>query len=111
MKSRWVKGNFWTLCYQIDQGARRLLWIGKDRTGHSLETNTNDRRRMRDLMGSGLRTLRAFLLVESFEHLGRKVPSTPGAPASPEVTPNPSRGCPALSRPIAICSRTSCGGV
>lgn len=32
------KGKFWTLVYQIDEGARRLLWIGKDRTGHSLKT-------------------------------------------------------------------------
>jgi transposase len=148
------KGKFWTLVYQIDEGARRLLWIGKDRTGHSLKTifyrlgtlrcqevrficsdlwkpylgviakalpaalhildrfhirknlgeaidkirraevhalaraglapllkktrwtllkhrrnwNAHDRRRMRYLMGSGLRTLRAFFLVESFEH-------------------------------------------
>jgi transposase len=148
------KGKFWTLVYQIDQGARRLLWIGKDRTGRSLKTilcrlgtprcqevrficsdlwkpylgviakalpaalhildrfhirknlgeaidqirraevhalaraglapllkktrstllkhrrnwNANDRPRMRDLLGSGLRTLRAFLLLESFEH-------------------------------------------
>ena len=32
------KGKFWTVVYQIDEGARRLLWIGKDRTGHSLRT-------------------------------------------------------------------------
>ena len=32
------KGQFGTLVYQIDEGARRLLWIGKDRTGHSLKT-------------------------------------------------------------------------
>ena len=31
------KGQFWTLVYQIDEGARRLLWIGKDRNGHSLK--------------------------------------------------------------------------
>ena len=35
---------------------------------HRRNWNANDRRRMRDLMGSGLRTLRAFFLVESFEH-------------------------------------------
>ena len=32
------KGKLWTLVYQIDEGARRLFWIGKDRTGHSLKT-------------------------------------------------------------------------
>lgn len=149
-----AKGKLWTLVYQIDAGARRLLWIGKDRKGHTLHTLFNrlggarcaqiqficsdlwkgylrviaqrlpkalhildrfhirqslstaidqirrveaqalaqvgldpllknmrwallkhrrnwsarDRRRMRELMGSGLSTLRAFLLAESFEH-------------------------------------------
>lgn len=146
--------KFWTLVYQIDEGSRRLLWIGKDRTGATLHVFFNrlspalcaqvrficsdmwkpylgviaarlpqalhildrfhirrnlseaidkirraeihamaqaglspllermrwallkhrrnwtprERRRMRELMGSGLRSLRAFLLVESFEH-------------------------------------------
>jgi transposase len=149
-----AKGKFWSVVYQIDEGARRLLWIGRDRKAHSLQIFFNrlgpqlcsqvrficsdlwkpylaviaqrlpgalhildrfhirknlgeaidkirraethamaraglspllkkmrwvllkhrrnwsprDRRRMRELIGSGLGTLRAFLLVESFEH-------------------------------------------
>ena len=149
-----AKGKFWTLAYQIDEGARRLLWIGKDRKADTLKVffnrlgptlrqqvrficsdlwkpylaviakclpqalhildrfhirrnlsdavdkirraethamaraglcpllkklrwallkhrrnwNSKERRRMRDLLGSGLRSVRAFLLVESFEH-------------------------------------------
>jgi len=149
-----AKGKLWTVVYQIDQGARRLLWIGKDRKAATLEMifnrlgrmrcgaveficsdmwrgylgviarrlpqalhildrfhirknlgeaidlirraeshalaraglspllkklrwallkhrrnwTTNERRRMRELLGCGLRSLRAFLLVESFEH-------------------------------------------
>jgi transposase len=148
------KGKFWTVVYQIDEGARRLLWIGKDRKAATLQVFFNrlgaplcaqicficsdmwkpylaviaerlpaalhildrfhirrslgeaideirraeigararaglspclkkmrwallkhrrnwtnkERRRMRELFGSGLRSLRAFLLVESFEH-------------------------------------------
>jgi transposase len=38
--------------------------------------NANDWRRMRDLMGSGLSTLRAFLLVENFEHFWTYTSST-----------------------------------
>lgn len=146
--------KFWTLVYQIDEGSRRLLWVGKERTGACLrsllhrlgrsrrqsveiicsdlftgylgaikdllpqalhildrfhirknlgealeevrrrETEAHvkagispplkkmrwpllkhrrnwtaaDRRRMREVIGSGLRSIRAFLLVESFEH-------------------------------------------
>ena len=149
-----AKGKLWTVVYQIDQGARRLLWIGKDRKAATLNVIFNrlgrvrcagvqficsdmwrgylgviarrmpqalhildrfhirknlgdaidqirraethamaqaglspllkklrwtllkhrrnwtakERRRMRELLGSGLRSLRAFLLVESFEH-------------------------------------------
>jgi transposase len=149
-----AKGKLWTVVYQIDQGARRLLWIGKDRKAATLEMIFNhlgrarsaaveficsdmwrgylgviarrlpqalhildrfhirknlgeaidqirraeshamaraglapllkklrwallkhrrhwtakERRRMRELLGCGLRSLRAFLLVESFEH-------------------------------------------
>ncbi len=149
-----ARGKFWTLVYQIDEGARRLLWIGKDRKAATLgvffqrrgaafcgqirficsdlwkpylrviaqrlpaalhildrfhirknlgeaieqirraETHAlaraglspllkrmrwallkhrrnwskKERRRMRELLGSGLRSIRAFLLVESFEH-------------------------------------------
>jgi transposase len=32
----WVGHNYVTLVYQIDAGARRLLWIGKDRTAKTL---------------------------------------------------------------------------
>jgi len=149
-----AKGKLWTVVYQIDQGARRLLWIGKDRQAATLEMIFNrlgrarcaavqyicsdmwrgymgviarrlpqalhildrfhirknlgeaidhirraeshararaglspllkklrwallkhrcnwtrkERARMRDLYGRGLRSVRAFLLVESFEH-------------------------------------------
>lgn len=149
-----ARNKFWTLVYQIDEGRRRLLWVGKDRTKGTLKTIFNrlgkqrrarvrficsdmwkaylsviakmlpdalhildrfhirknlgeaiekirrqevralanagldpllknmrwtllkhrrnwtkkDRRRMRDLLASGLRSIRAFLLVESFEH-------------------------------------------
>jgi transposase len=149
-----AKGKLWTLVYQIDEGARRLLWIGKDRKARTLhmlfhrlgaarcaqvqficsdmwraylkviakrlpqalhildrfhirqnlskaidqirraETHAlaraglapllkkmrwtllkhrrnwtrKERRRMRELLGSGLRSLRAFHLAESFEH-------------------------------------------
>ena len=149
-----AKGKLWTVVYQIDEGARRLLWIGKDRKAATLEMIFNrlgwsrcaaveficsdmwrgylgviarrlpqalhildrfhirqnlgeaidqirraethamaraglapllkkmrwallkhrrnwtkkEKNRMRELMGSGLRSLRAFLLVESFEH-------------------------------------------
>jgi transposase len=149
-----ARGKLWTVVYQIDQGARRLLWIGKDRRAATLEMIFNrlgrarcaavqficsdmwrgylgviarrlpqalhilDRfhirknlgeaidqirraeshalaraglapllkklrwallkrrrnwtakegRRMRELLGCGLRSLRAFLLVESFDH-------------------------------------------
>lgn len=31
------RGKFWTLAYQIDEGAKRLLWVGKDRTGQTLD--------------------------------------------------------------------------
>jgi transposase len=154
--------KFWTLVYQIDEGSRRLLWVGKDRTGRTLgiffnrlgpalcaqvrficsdlwkpylgviaarlpealhildrfhirrnlseaidkvrraETHAlaraglspllkrmrwallkhrrnwtpKERRRMRELMGSGLRSLRAFVLVESFEHFWTYVSPT-----------------------------------
>jgi len=149
-----AKGKLWTVVYQIDQGARRLLWIGGDRKSATLEVIFNrlgkarcaaveficsdmwrgylgviarrmpqalhildrfhirknlgdaidqirraesramaraglspllkklrwtllkhrrnwtdkERRRIRELLGCGLRSLRAFLLVESFEH-------------------------------------------
>jgi transposase len=149
-----AKGKLWTLVYQIDEGARRLLWVGMDRKAHTLHVifnrlgsarcaliqficsdlwkgylgviaqrlpqalhildrfhirqnlsaaidqvrrvevhalaqvgltpllkrmrwallkhrrnwNAQDRRRMRELMGSGLASIRAFLLAESFEH-------------------------------------------
>lgn len=149
-----AKGKFWTLVYQIDEGSRRLLYIGKDRTGRSLDVffnrlgearratldficsdmwkpylgviarrmpealhildrfhirknlseaidkirrqeaaamaragispllkkmrwallkhrrnwNPNEKRRMRELVATGLQSIRAFLLVESFEH-------------------------------------------
>jgi transposase len=149
-----AKGKLWTVVYQIDAGARRLLWIGPDRKARTLEMIFNrlgrvrcaavaficsdmwrgylgviarrlpqalhildrfhirqnlgeaidqvrraetqararaglapllkklrwtllkhrrnwtakERRRMRALVGSGLRSLRAFLLVETFEH-------------------------------------------
>jgi transposase len=149
-----AKGKFWSVVYQIDEGARRLLWIGKDRKAGTLnvffnrlgalrceqirficsdlwkpylaviakrlpkalhildrfhirknlseaidkirraETHAmtrlglapllkkmrwtllkhrcnwtkNEKSRMRELFGSGLRTIRAFVLVESFEH-------------------------------------------
>jgi transposase len=149
-----AKGKLWTVVYQIDQGARRLLWIGQDRKAATLEMIFNrlgrarcaavqficsdmwrgylgviarrmpqalhildrfhirknlgeaidqirraeshamaraglapllkklrwtllkhrrnwtskESRRMRELLGCGLRSLRAFLLVESFEH-------------------------------------------
>jgi transposase len=149
-----AKKKLWTMVYQIDAGARRLLWIGKDRKAGTLEVVLNrlgpqrcqavkficsdmwcaylkviarrlpqalhildrfhirknlaeaidrirraetralaqaglapllkklrwtllkhrrnwsaqERGRMRELIGSGMRTLRAFLLVESFEH-------------------------------------------
>jgi transposase len=149
-----AKGKFWTLVYQIDEGAKRLLWIGKDRKAATLgvifnrmgaqvcghigficsdmwkpylgviaarlpqalhildrfhirrnlgeaidkvrraETHAlaqaglapllkrmrwallkhrrnwshKERIRMRELRGSGLRSMRAFVLVESFEH-------------------------------------------
>ena len=35
---------------------------------HRRNWTAKERRRMRELLGSGLRSLRAFLLVESFEH-------------------------------------------
>ncbi len=149
-----AKGKFWSVVYQIDEGCRRLLWIGKDRKADTLQVFFNrlgeerceqirficsdmwkaylrviaerlpealhildrfhirrnlseaidqirraethalakaglapplkkmrwallkhrrnwtrkERRRMRELLGSGLRSVRAFLLVESFEH-------------------------------------------
>lgn len=149
-----AKKKLWTVVYQIDQGARRLLWIGRDRKAATLHVifnrlgearcaaveficsdmwrgylgviaqrmpqalhildrfhirknlgealdqirraeshalaraglapllkklrwtllkhrrhwSTKERRRMRELLGSGLRSLRAFLLIESFEH-------------------------------------------
>ncbi len=149
-----ARGKFWTVAYQIDEGARRLLWIGKDRKADTLKVffhrlgfarceairficsdmwrpylaviadylpkalhildrfhirknlseaidkirraetharvkagldpllkkmrwallkhrrnwNRKERRCMRELFGSGLRSIRAFLLVESFEH-------------------------------------------
>jgi transposase len=149
-----AKAKLWTVVYQIDAGARRLLWIGKDRKAATLEMifhrlgrarcaavqficsdlwrgylgviarrlpealhildrfhlrknlgeaidqirraesqarahaglapllkklrwtllkhrrhwTAKERRRMRELFGCGLRSLRAFLLVESFEH-------------------------------------------
>jgi len=149
-----AKSRFWTLVYQIDEGARRLLWIGQDRTcatfrkffdqmgpavcggirfvcsdlwaaylrvvrerlpgvlhvldrfhirqlqseavdqvrrqeSHALATaglkpllkrmrwtflknrrnwTGSERHRMRNLQGASLRTVRAFLLVEAFQH-------------------------------------------
>lgn len=149
-----AKGKFWSVVYQIEEGCRRLLWIGKDRKADTLQVFFNrlgeerceqirficsdmwkaylrviaerlpealhildrfhirrnlseaidqirraethalakaglapplkkmrwallkhrrnwtrkERRRMRELLGSGLRSVRAFLLVESFEH-------------------------------------------
>ena len=36
-----AKGKFWTVVYQIDEGARRLLWIGKDRTAATLQVFFN----------------------------------------------------------------------
>ena len=149
-----ARGQFWTVAYQIDEGSRRLLWIGKDRRAGTLKVffnrlglarcaqvrficsdmwrpylaviaerlpkalhildrfhirknlseaidkirrvetharakagldpllkkmrwallkhrrnwSTKERRSMRGLFGSGLRCVRAFLLVESFEH-------------------------------------------
>jgi transposase len=149
-----AKGKLWTVVYQIDEGARRLLWIGQDRKAatlamifnrlgrarcaaveficsdlwrgylgiiaqrlpqalhildrfhirknlgeaidqirraeshalaragltpllkklrwallkHRRNWTAKERRRMRELVGCGLRSLRAFLLVESFEH-------------------------------------------
>ena len=33
-----ARGKFWSVVYQIDEGARRLLWIGKDRSAQSLKT-------------------------------------------------------------------------
>jgi transposase len=35
------KGKFWLVLYQIDEGVRRLLWIGKDRKGATLEVLFN----------------------------------------------------------------------
>jgi transposase len=35
------RGKFWTLAYQIDEGAKRLLWVGKDRTGKTLDVFFN----------------------------------------------------------------------
>jgi transposase len=32
-----AKGKLWTVVYQIDEGSRRLLWIGKDRKAATLE--------------------------------------------------------------------------
>jgi len=149
-----ARGKFWSVAYQIDEGQRRLLWIGKDRKADTLKrffcrlgaarcrqirficsdmwkpylriiakalpdalhildrfhirkklseaidktrrTETRamakaglspllkkmrwallkhrrnwtpkERRRMRELFGSGLCSIRAFLLAESFEH-------------------------------------------
>jgi len=149
-----AKGKFWSVVYQLDEGARRLLWIGKDRRAATLHVffhrlgaarcalvrficsdlwsaylgviaqrlpaalhildrfhirqnlaaaidrirrsetvalaraglapclkklrwallkhrrnwNRQDRQRMRGLLGTSLRTVKAFLLVESFEH-------------------------------------------
>ncbi len=31
------KEKFWTLVYQIDEGCRRLLWVGRDRSTATLE--------------------------------------------------------------------------
>ncbi len=31
------KEKFWTLVYQIDEGCRRLLWVGRDRSAATLE--------------------------------------------------------------------------
>ena len=36
-----AKGKLWTVVYQIDAGMRRLLWIGKDRKGATLEVIFN----------------------------------------------------------------------
>ena len=36
-----AKGKLWTVVYQIDEGSRRLLYIGKDRTGHTLDVIFN----------------------------------------------------------------------
>jgi len=35
------KGKFWSVVYQIDAGARRLLWIGKDRKAATLHVFFN----------------------------------------------------------------------
>lgn len=35
------RGKFWTLAYQIDEGAKRLLWVGKDRTSKTLDVFFN----------------------------------------------------------------------
>ena len=156
------RGKFWLVLYQIDNGARRLLWIGKDRKGSSLNVLFNrlgtvrlehvrficsdlwkpylaviakrlpqalhildrfhirknlseaideirraetsalakaglepllkklrwallkhrrnwtpkEKQRMKDLLGTSLRSIRAFLLVESFEHFWTYVSPT-----------------------------------
>ncbi len=31
------KEKFWTLVYQIDEGSRRRLWVGRDRTPKTIE--------------------------------------------------------------------------
>jgi transposase len=42
-----AKGKLWTVVYQIDQGARRLLWIGIDRKAATLEMIFNRLGRLR----------------------------------------------------------------
>jgi transposase len=42
-----AKGKLWTVVYQIDEGSRRLLWIGKDRKAATLEMIFNRLGRVR----------------------------------------------------------------
>ena len=42
-----AKGKLWTVVYQIDEGSRRLLWIGKDRKAGTLEMIFNRLGRVR----------------------------------------------------------------
>jgi transposase len=44
---RVAKGKLWTVVYQIDQRARRSLWIGKDRKAATLEMIFNRSARVR----------------------------------------------------------------
>ena len=49
----------------LDPLLKRMRWA---LLKHRRNWNRKERRRMRELVGSGLRSIRAFLLVESFEH-------------------------------------------